>query len=335
MDGCGLGIPFTSADAELLTPAIAIEPLPVHPEPAVINPLILWLLGDGKPGHENQSLGLADALARRIPCQIHRISIAGNRGPLSRMKAAMQGASGLPMPDLILAAGHATHPALLWLARKNRAMSVVLMRPSLPLNWFDLCIAPAHDFPSPPRRENVIVTQGALNRVAPPTKGERGGRVILIGGPSSSHGWDGDTLLDNLAEITASGAWQLTDSRRTPYGFTDEIKKRLPTIGLFHHQQTSPDWLPANLAAASEVWVTEDSVSMIYEALSSGARVGLLPVPRQQGVSRVQRGVEYLIENHFLTTFADWQKTQQVKAPPAVLAEAERCAEVIIRRLKR
>jgi mitochondrial fission protein ELM1 len=294
-------------------------------------PLIFWLLGDGKPGHENQSLGLADAIARQTPCEVHRISIAGKRGLPARIQAAVQASAGLPRPDLIIAAGHATHPSLLWLARKHRAKSIVLMRPSLPMGWFDLCIVPSHDFKNPPRRENVIVTQGALNRVAPPDGGERSGGLILIGGPSRTHGWDGEKLLSALTEITATGTWQLTDSRRTPAGFLDEIRKRLPAVEVFPHQQTPPDWLPAKLAAAESAWVTEDSISMIYEALTSGASVGLLPMPRNQNHSRVLRGLERLVADGFLSPFAEWQNVRQLKEPPSILREADRCAALAVR----
>jgi mitochondrial fission protein ELM1 len=43
---------------------------------------------------------------------------------------------------------------------------------------------------------------------------------------------------------------------------------------------TSPDWLPTQLARADQAWVTADSVSMVYEALTAGAAVGVLDVPR-------------------------------------------------------
>ena len=304
-----------------------------NPVPAVTEPLTIWLLGDGKPGHENQSLGLADAIARRMPCDIHRISIAGKRGLLTRVKAALEASAGLPKPDLIIAAGHATHLALLWLARKHRAKSIVLMRPSLPMAWFDLCIVPSHDFAKTNTRENVIVTRGALNRVAPPDDAPRSGGMILIGGPSDTHGWDGEALLHSLGEITATGDWQLTDSRRTPAGFIREIATRLPRIEISPHQETTPNWLPTRLSRADEVWVTEDSVSMIYEALSSGASVGLLPMPRLRTDSRVLRGLEQLVAEGFLTTFSDWEKHRQLAKPQSILREADRCAEEVIRRL--
>jgi hypothetical protein len=293
--------------------------------------LILWLIGDGKPGHENQSLGLADALARRLPCEVHRISLAGVGGLMKRVKTALAASEDFPnKPDFIIGAGHATHFALWWIAHKYRAKSIVLMRPSLPLACFDFCIAPAHDFPNPPQRENLILTRGALNRVAP-VSSEKTQQMILIGGPSKTHNWNGESLLAALAKITATGTWQLTDSRRTPLGFIDQIRRNLPAIEIFPHAGTQPEWLPGKLATADEVWVTEDSVSMIYEALSSGAKVGLLPMPRLTQTSRVLRGLEALVADGFLTPFAEWEKARTLKHPPSILREADRCAEAVIR----
>lgn len=293
------------------------------------DPLTLWLIGDGKPGHENQSLGLAEAIQRRVACEIHRISIVGKGGFFGRIRAALAAGTKLPKPDFIIAAGHATHLPLLWLARKYSAKSIVLMRPSLPLACFDLCIAPSHDFPKKPQRKNLILTRGAINRVRS-VDSEKTGRLILIGGPSKTHGWDPAVMLDMLAKLTATGSWQLTDSRRTPEGFLEQIKKHLPNMEIFSCQETPPDWLPSKLREADEVWVSEDSVSMIYESLSSGARVGLLPVPRLNHHSRVLRGIDELVETGYLTPFFAWQNAGHLRTAPETLNEAARCAEIVL-----
>jgi mitochondrial fission protein ELM1 len=289
------------------------------------------LIGDGKPGHENQSLGLAEAIQRRATCEIHRISIAGKGGIFGRIRAAFAQSAALPSPDFIIAAGHATHLPLLWLARKYSAKSIVLMRPSLPLACFDLCIAPSHDFPKKSQRKNLILTRGAINRVHA-SEIPKTGKLILIGGPSKTHGWDSAAMLETLAKLTATGGWQLTDSRRTPEGFLEQIKKQLPDIEIFSCKETAPDWLPDKLSRATEAWVSEDSVSMIYEALSSGARVGLLPVPCLNSHSRVLRGIDELIVDGFITPFVDWQKTGCLSPAPEALNEAERCAEIVLGR---
>jgi mitochondrial fission protein ELM1 len=291
--------------------------------------LTLWLIGDGKPGHENQSLGLAEAMARRVACEIHRISIAGKRSVTGRIRVAMAQGAKLPKPDFIIAAGHATHFPLLWLARKYRARSIVLMRPSLPLSWFGLCIAPSHDFPKNTTRKNLILTRGAINRVRP-SDSDKTGKLILIGGPSKTHGWDDAAMLNILKAITATGDWQLTDSRRTPEGFLEQIKKHLPNIEIFSCLETPPDWLPSKLREAGEAWVSEDSVSMIYEALSSGARVGLLPVPRLKAESRALRGIDSLVAEGFLTPLVTWDAWRYIASAPEALSEADRCASIIL-----
>jgi mitochondrial fission protein ELM1 len=304
-----------------------------HPVPVTDGPLTLWLIGDGKPGHENQSLGLAEAMQRRVACEVHRISIAGEGGFFCRIRAALAAGTKLPKPDFIIAAGHATHPSLLCLARKYSAKSIVLMRPSLPLGCFDLCIAPTHDFHKKPQRKNLILTRGAINRVWP-SDSDKTGRLILIGGPSKTHGWDDAAMLNMLKAITATGDWQLTDSRRTSRGFLEQIKNHLPNIEIFSCKETAPDWLPDKLSRAKEVWVSEDSVSMIYEALSSDARVGLLPVPRLKPKSRVLRGVDELLEAGFLTSFSEWGKTGHLSPAPAALNEADRCGEILFERFQ-
>jgi mitochondrial fission protein ELM1 len=291
--------------------------------------LVLWLICDGKPGHENQSLGLAEAICRKVAGEIHRIDIVGAGGPLGRCRAAAALSAGLPRPGLILAAGHATHLPLLWLARRQRAKSVVLMKPSLPLSWFDLCIAPEHDFPTGCAGSNLILTRGALNRIRP-GDGEKTGKLILIGGPSKTHGSDVETLLEMLAQATDRGGWELTDSRRTPEDFLDQARRRLPGVSAISHQETPPGWVSQKLRMAKEVWVTEDSVSMIYEALTSGARVGLLPMPRLAADARVLRGIDGLVADGFLTPFDRWRAAGRLDPPPEPLDEAGRCARLVV-----
>jgi mitochondrial fission protein ELM1 len=298
----------------------------------VTHPTVIWLLCDGRAGHENQSLGLAEAIGRRVPCGIHRVNLAEKPGLLGRHRVAIKACRDLPRPDLVIGAGHSTHASLWWLARKTGAKSVVLMRPSLPLGCFDLCIAPAHDFPEGFTRPGLVLTRGALNRVTA-RAAEKSGKLILVGGPSKTHGWDGDALLEMLAIATDRGGWELTDSRRTPDGFLDQARTHLPGVTVFSHEQTPPDWMPEKLGRAKEVWVTEDSVSMIYEALTSGARVGLLPLPRLKSGARVLNGIDRLLAEKFLTPFAEWRESQRISSPPEILREADRCAEIVLARL--
>lgn len=299
-------------------------------------PLQLWILSDGKAGHENQSFGLAEAIGRRRAATISKIKLAGAGGAFGRLRRAWRAAEDLPAPDLLIGAGHATHLALLGLSRRTDAPCVVMMKPTLPPALFDLCLVPAHDLRGGAVPEHAVPTLGALNRVPPPGGQARHGGLILLGGPSSSHGWDADAVRAAIQAIVVAGKdrpWRITDSRRTPPGTLEALAAACPALAVYPHDGTGRDWLPQRLAEAAEVWVTEDSVSMIYEALSSGARVGLLPVPSLKKAGRVARGIGRLVEEGFVTRFADWSPAGGLTAPPRVLREADRCADIVIERL--
>lgn len=291
--------------------------------------MTIWLIGDGKPGHENQSLGLAEAMGHLRPCEVHRLSLAGERGLWRRLRRAFELAKTLPRPDVIVAAGHSTHGVLLALSFKYQAKSVVLMRPSLPLAWFDLCLAPEHDFTHELGRKNLVLTRGAINRIGEGAAAAHG-KLILIGGPSKTHGWDGEAMLQCLRRVCVGEGWELTDSRRTPAGFLDQLAEVLPQVKRFPHQETAADWLPAKLHQAAEVWVTEDSVSMLYEALTSGARVGLLPVPRRRESSRVLAGLDTMVQEGYLMTYDQWVGNPALPVAPQPLREADRCAALVL-----
>jgi len=125
----------------------------------------------------------------------------------------------------------------------------------------------------------------------------------------------------------------MADSRRTPAGFLGLLAEEEAAGLVVHpHQATGPDWLAQRLATAAEVWVTEDSVSMVYEALTAGARVGVLPMPRLRAGSRVVRGLEQLAADGYVTLYGEWRGSRELRPPPARLAEADRCAAIVLER---
>lgn len=296
-------------------------------------PLQILIVSDGKPGHENQSLGLAEALGRLVPVRTVRSSLAGTKGLFNRVGAAWENSRNSSRPDLVIGAGHATHPSLIFLARKFDAPSILLMKPSLPAMLFDLCLVPVHDLKDGAHLpKNFIPTVGALNRVSPTDEVMKTGKMLLIGGPSASHDWDENGIRTMVKALVTGPDWEATDSRRTPPGTLDALASGCPNLQIHPHAGTGPGWLPVKLAAAEEVWVTEDSVSMIYEALSSGARVGTLPVPVKKKNSRVVRGIHKLAEDGYVTRFADYTPGTPLPAPRETLREADRCARMVMDR---
>ncbi|MBC7981272.1 MAG: mitochondrial fission ELM1 family protein [Armatimonadetes bacterium] len=284
-------------------------------------PLQILILSDGKAGHENQSHGLAEAMARRHAAEIRILTLEEKPGAIARVRKAIAESRKFPDPDFIIAAGHATHLSLLCLSRKYGARSILLMKPLLPMGFFDWCVIPEHDFKQPPAAKNVILSKGALNRVVC-VPGAKSGNLILVGGPSKTHGYDETKLVEQIKRVTTEGSWQVADSRRTPASFFTALGKAVSNVEFIPHQATEPGWLAAKLSEVEQVRVTEDSVSMIYEALSSGCRVGILEMPGIRKSSRVIGGLERLrAEGYF--------ESSENGRPP-VLAEADRCAKIIL-----
>jgi len=88
------------------------------------------VLSDGRPGHENQSMGLAEALRCRTGADVECVRLDLGGGLLARIKQARHLVSGQERPQLLIAAGHRTHLPLLLAARKFGAKSVVIIAPT-------------------------------------------------------------------------------------------------------------------------------------------------------------------------------------------------------------
>ncbi len=297
-------------------------------------PLVVWLVVDGKPGHTNQSEGLAAALGDLLEIKIFRLPVLPFWktlfGVLRHKNHALNFFSS---PDIVIGAGHATHASLLLIKWLFKAKSIVLMKPSLPLFLFDLCLIPEHD--GEKNRKQVITTKGVLNKVTASLHKQINQGVMLIGGPSKHYGWDSQKLLEQLQDIIAGMPhieWFIANSRRTPKE-TSQALQNIQSEKVHYCAVTDvePDWLPGMLSESNYAWVTEDSVSMVYEALTAQNHVGLLPVPAIKK-SRVQRGVQQLVGESVLTTYRQWLENGELDSTGRFPNEAQRCAGEIVKR---
>ena len=94
--------------------------------------LTVWRFVDGKPGHENQSLGMLRALAEHVEVRVEEIPVKRGWGNLADwlLKRCPNRPAG--HPDLLVGAGHATHLPMLACRRACGGRTLVLMKPSLP-----------------------------------------------------------------------------------------------------------------------------------------------------------------------------------------------------------
>lgn len=290
----------------------------------------ITIISDAKPGHLAQARGLADALAHHTGHRILEIDITqpGQDTPRPANDAG----------GLVIATGRATRRPALVVARQAGLLSVALMNPGWWLRRkFDLCAIPRHDGVA--QAPNVITTEGALNGIRPAPNASADQALLLVGGPSKHHGWD-DTQLNNqltqLLERDPQMRWTVTSSRRTP-GSTDTLlhacaQRFGDRFAYTPAAQTPRGWVAEQLQRCGTSWVTEDSVSMVYESLTAGARVGLLDVPRLGKPGRVVRGVESLVQRGWVTAYNDWCNGQPLATDRPPLAEADRVAGVILDR---
>lgn len=294
--------------------------------------LVVWRFYDGKPGHDRQGIGLAQALAIATPLETHAFDVRDNPpSAWGYVSGRAYRGEGAPDPDFILGAGRRCQWPMLAARRARGGLAIYLMKPQLPRRCFDLCLIPRHDIKHDD--PTVIVTDGVLNDIVAATaRGCEG--LILIGGPSDHYAWDGSALLRQIQSIVAqapSKRWVVADSRRTPSETVATMRDVLgDKVSWMPHGESVPGWLPAQLARSNVVWVSSDSVSMIYEALTAGAAVGLLEIPARRD-GRITRIAHDLADRKLVTPYRDWCAGAGLEARTP-LAEARRCADLILAR---
>lgn len=283
------------------------------------------ILSDGKKGHENQSLGLVEAILRRIKGSYE----------ISSINDSLAGCQKEERAHAIISAGHGTHPFLLRLARRYRCPSVVIMKPSLPSFLFSHCLVPEHDFKLGKKiPKNTIPTKGALNRIPEdlPIKKNKG--LIMLGGPSKHFEWQPEPIIAAIKALIKANpdlTWTIGDSRRTPPSLLSQISDlNLPTT-LASHLESTGSWLIDELLESQVAWITPDSTSMLFEALTAGCRLGTLPLLPLK--TRLAKAHQLLAEENWLTPFTNHELSTTLPPPPKTLHETGRCAELILERL--
>jgi len=131
----------------------------------------------------------------------------------------------------------------------------------------------------------VIVTQGALNPIENEHRHQTNRILIALGGDSKRHQWNEEKVLVSVQKIVKNNTNSeiiLTSSRRTPTGFINVLKRQsfAKDLQICPVEQTPQGWIFEQMQLAETVYVTEDSVSMIFEALTAGCSVGVIVMDR-------------------------------------------------------
>ena len=310
-------------------------------------PLRIAAFFDGSPGHEKQTQSVIEAISTLTPVHVHPINVqkkslfetissylAWATGRFFPMENRILGAS----PDLVMGTGSATHLPMLHFRARGRARIVVCMTPDFFLRKkMDLCLVPMHD--AAKAAENIFFTTGPPCGAGISGEHDPGKGLVLAGGVDpKSHVWDTDAIvgkIETILEKEGDVQWVVSSSPRTP----DQTEQRLaalakarPNAEFFRAADTPRGWVEQAYADSFQAWITADSISMVYEALTAGCRVGILPVSWKKRSGKFQKSVDDLINNHRADSFDSWISGQSRERASARFDEAGRCAAEILGR---
>ena len=240
---------------------------------------VIWRFLDGKAGHDKQSLALVQSLKNQTKCRTFDINVQSQLNPiLNIIFKSYKIPEGIPKPDIAIGSGHKTHLHLLAVKRCYEAKIIVIMKPSLPLSFFDLCVISKHD--NVKKGPNIFITQTALVNFNSNIKKKENVGLFLVGGPSRHYQWDTKIVQQQIEEISDRFKFRnllLTTSRRTPSDFVSKLKKlKINNIKIYEYNKIKKTWLDKQINKVRNIWVTNDSYSMIIEALASGAQTDIL-----------------------------------------------------------
>lgn len=277
--------------------------------------LNVWRFVDGKAGHERQTEGLIQALSESVEPVVTVVDVSGGcPGGLRKTIKFLRRRKDHPKPDILIGAGHGTHLPMILGRIISGAKSVVLMKPSFPRWCFDFCIVPECD--RVPESGNTCIVQGVLNTMTRGRHQDAAEGLILIGGPCRHVDWSDATLLRQVEGVVRKSAdvrWTMTTSRRTPTVLCGRLAKlKARNLHYASHQVTGPHWVSEGLDRSGQVWVSPDSVSMVFEALTSGSCVGVFDLAWKPG-SKLKMAVDRLIDERMVTPYSEFMGNQAIR----------------------
>jgi len=206
--------------------------------------------------------------------------------------------------DVIISGGTALAPVNVILSARNLAKSIVVMKPpTVGLEMFDLAILPRHD--QPPSRENVVVTEGALNLVDQEYLEKQTGELLatsmagrapqglfmglLIGGDAKNFHLALETIATVIREIKSvahdlGASLLVSTSRRTPQDIEELVKKEFSgypacKLLIIANEKNIPQAVGGILGLSRIIVISPESVMMISEAVNSKKDVVVFECP--------------------------------------------------------
>ena len=263
-------------------------------------PLRIWVLSDGRPGHFNQAKGIVRAVALHrlvmsewVPLKLRagffrnimRQLLNRTRGPLSLEILSWFYAIKLPVdqPDIIVSSGGRTSFATAWLGRTYKVPTIFSgsLR-GLSAKHFSAVISllPQPDIANAiilPVLPSVVDSQLLQEIRIPEDLQSRTCWTMLVGGDGAGYQYqekDWILLADMMNKMADSYQirWLICSSPRSGLQAEKLLINNLhedAVLQAYWYSEDPSSMLLTCLAAAQRIFVTEDSMTMLTEAICS------------------------------------------------------------------
>lgn len=264
----------------------------------------LLVVSDGRTGHENLALGVAETLG--LKPEIKRVRTDGFWAALAPYGPPPPGSVGPngtafapPWPSIVIGVGRCSMPYLTAIRKASGGASFVmaLQNPVISPKNFDLVWAPAHD-----RLEgdNVISTVTGPHRLSAQAVAAAGVEysrqlagfpekkvAVLIGGPTPAYRFaemEARLLCAQLDQLGQDIGFLITTSRRTPKEVSQVVQAwARGRKAKFWSGEEGPNPYLGYLGVADAIVVTSDSANMLGEAASTGKPLYVFQAPERDG----------------------------------------------------
>jgi uncharacterized protein len=301
---------------------------------SVRNPVI-WALLLPEAGFRSQVLGLAEAIGGTIIEKNVNLRWPWSIAPSTACPLPFSGLDPAsdrldpPWPDVVIGCGRRTIPLALAVKRASsgKTRAVYIQNPKGAAPRFDLVVSMHHDGLYGP---NVLVVDTAIHRVtkakldaAGRDWGDRLARFgkpllgVILGGRNKSFRFTpevADRLITQLSAVidTTHAGLVITPSRRTEPEIVEKFRRfSSQHEKIFFWDGSDDNPYMAMLSLCDALIVTEDSVSMISEALASEKPVASVPLAGRS--PRHQAFIDQLLKTGAVSRFrGEWPKPAAV-----------------------
>lgn len=269
----------------------------------------VWIVSDGNPGHYNQSRAVAEAVrdARGWavewvnvqpryrgflrPLVYRAVNAFGDRMGVSAARWLFRH-DGIPdaTPSMVISSGGTTAVFNVLAAGEFACPNVFLGRPPLRFDRFSRILLSEDEgeaanvarlpfLPTPVTPQQAQTAGAALREEIGAT--DKPLWAMLIGGASRSHRYghdDWQALAEGMNRLAAryGGRWLITTSRRTGEAAEAILQRELDPAGVAAAtwwQNRPRPVVPAYLGASDVAFCTQDSLSMLTDAMASARPV--------------------------------------------------------------